>query len=294
LRNSKSLILRYLLILLAVIFWGTSFVATKRVLTEINPVTIIALRLLLASVLLLIIAVITKRKFTVSLKNHGNIFILAVIAVFHLWIQVTGLKYTTASNTGWIIGTAPIFMALLAIIFFKEKMSFIQGTGILIAMFGLLLLFGKGDITSIDLVQNKGDLLVLGSAFTWGVYSMVNKKISLSYSPLMTILYLFIMMLIIIVPVNLNKTVIESVVHLSAIGWGSILFLGLFCSGIAYVIWAYSLRDIESAKVGAFLYFEPLVTVVAAWVLLQESVTVLMLISGIIITFGVILVNKEF
>ena len=102
------------------------------------------------------------------------------------------------------------------------------------------------------------------------------------------------MMLIIIVPVNLNKTVIESVVHLSAIGWGSILFLGLFCSGIAYVIWAYSLRDIESAKVGAFLYFEPLVTVVAAWVLLQESVTVLMLISGIIITFGVILVNKEF
>ena len=292
--NSKSLILRYLLILLAVVFWGTSFVATKRVLTEIDPVTIIALRLLLASALLLIIAITTKRKFTINLKNHGKIFILAVIAVFHLWIQITGLNYTTASNTGWIIGTAPIFMALLAIIFFKEKMTFVQGTGILIAMFGLLLLFGKGDISSIDLVQNKGDLLVLGSAFTWGVYSMVNKKITLSYSPLMTILYLFIMMLIIIVPVNLNKSVIESVVNLSATGWGSILFLGLFCSGIAYVIWAYSLRDIESAKVGAFLYFEPLVTVVAAWVLLQESVTILMFVSGIIITFGVILVNKDF
>lgn len=292
--NSKSLILRYLLILLAVVFWGTSFVATKRVLTEIDPVTIIALRLLLASALLIIIAIITKRKFTVNLKNHGKIFILAVIAVFHLWIQITGLKYTTASNTGWIIGTAPIFMALLAIIFFKEKMSFVQGTGILIAMFGLLLLFGKGDITSIDLVQNKGDLLVLGSAFTWGVYSMVNKKITLSYSPLMTILYLFIMMSVIIVPVNLNKSVIESVVHLSTTGWMSILFLGLFCSGIAYVIWAYSLRDIESAKVGAFLYFEPLVTVMAAWVFLQEAVTILMFVSGIIITFGVILVNKEF
>ena len=61
-------------------------------------------------------------------------------------------------------------------------------------MFGLLLLFGKGEFASIDLIKNKGDLLVLGSAFTWGVYSMVNKKISLSYSPLMTILYLFIMM----------------------------------------------------------------------------------------------------
>lgn len=292
--NSKSLILRYLLILLSVVFWGTSFVATKVLLNEIEPVTIIALRLLLASVLLLIIAAATKQRFNINLKNQGSIFILACVAVFHLWIQVTGLNYTTASNTGWIIGTAPIFMALLAIIFFKEKINLVRGTGILIAMFGLLLLFGKGDITNIDLIRNKGDLLVLGSAFTWGVYSMVNKKITLSYSPLMTILYLFIMMSIIIVPINLNMAVIESVVHLSIIGWLSILFLGLFCSGIAYVIWAYSLRDIESAKVGAFLYFEPLVTVVAAWVLLQESITVLMLLSGIIITFGVILVNKEF
>ena len=290
----KSKTFRYLLILLAVIFWGTSFVATKRVLAELDPVTIIALRLLLASILLLVIAIIAKRKFTINLKNHGSIFILACIAVFHLWIQVTGLKYTTASNTGWIIGTAPIFMTLLAIIFFKEKLSFVQGTGILIAMFGLLLLIGKGDVTNIDLIQNKGDLLVLASAFTWGVYSMVNKKITLSYSPLMTILYLFIMMSIIIVPLNLSSAVIESVIHLSTIGWISVLFLGLFCSGIAYVIWAYSLRDLESAKVGAFLYFEPLITVAAAWILLQESITILMLISGIIITFGVILVNKEF
>jgi len=290
----KSKTFRYLLILLAVIFWGTSFVATKNLLAELDPVTIIALRLLLATVLLLTIAIITKRRFTINLKNHGRIFILACIAVFHLWIQITGLKYTTASNTGWIIGTAPIFMALLAIIFFKEKISLVQGVGIIIAMFGLLLLFGKGDITNIDLIQNKGDLLVLASAFTWGVYSMVNKKITLSYSPLMTILYLFIMMSIIIVPVNLNNEVIESVMHLSTMGWISVLFLGLFCSGIAYVIWAYSLRDLESAKVGAFLYFEPLITVAAAWILLQESVTLLMLLSGIIITIGVILVNKEF
>ena len=290
----KSKTSRYLLILLAVIFWGTSFVATKRVLAELDPVTIIALRLLLASVLLLTIAIITKRTFTINLKNHGSIFILACIAVFHLWIQVTGLKYTTASNTGWIIGTAPIFMALLAIIFFKEKINFVQGTGILIAMFGLLLLIGKGNITSIDLIRNKGDLLVLASAFTWGVYSMVNKKITLTYSPLMTILYLFLMMSIIIVPLNLSSAVIESVIHLSTVGWISILFLGLFCSGIAYVIWAYSLRDLESAKVGAFLYFEPIITVAAAWVLLQESITILMLVSGIIITVGVILVNKEF
>ena len=284
---------RYIPILLAVLFWGTSFVATKTALLEIKPVTVIILRLILATTLLTIIALYTKRNFSINLKSHGWILILAMIATFHLWIQVTGLQYTTASNTGWIIGTAPIFMAILGLIFFKEKVTFLQMTGILIAMFGLLLLIGKGNILNIDLIKNKGDLLVLGSAFTWGVYSMVNKKISLSYSPLMTILYLFLLMLIIITPFNLNSEAINSVIHLSFIGWISILFLGLFCSGIAYVIWARALRDMESAKVGAFLYFEPFVTVLAAWFFLNEVITLMMIASGLLITVGVFIVNKE-
>jgi drug/metabolite transporter (DMT)-like permease len=279
--------------LLAVVFWGTSFVATKTVLLEIKPVTVIILRLILASILLTTIALSTKRSFSVNLKSHGWIFILALIATFHLWIQVTGLQYTTASNTGWIIGTAPIFMAVLGLIFYKEKVTFLQLAGILIAMFGLLLLIGKGNILNIDLIENKGDLLVLGSAFTWGVYSMVNKKISLTYSPLMTILYLFLMMAIIIIPFNLNSETFNSVINLSLLGWISILFLGLFCSGIAYVIWAQALRDMESAKVGAFLYFEPFVTVLAAWFFLNEAITLMMILSGLLITFGVFIVNKE-
>lgn len=289
----NSLKLKYSLIILAVIFWGSSFIATKVALKELSPETIISLRLIIATVFLFIAAILLKKDFSINLKSHGIIFILGLIAVFHLMIQVTGLKYTTASNTGWIIGTAPIFMAILAAIFFREKIGLLKISGIIIAMFGLLLLIGKGNITNVDLIKNKGDLLVLASAFTWGVYSMVNKKISLSYSPLMTILYLFIMMAVIIIPFNLNAASVNSVIHLSLNGWISILFLGLFCSGIAYVIWAYSLRDLESAKVGAFLYFEPLVTVLAAWVLLSESITFLMILSGVIITLGVVLVNKE-
>jgi drug/metabolite transporter (DMT)-like permease len=276
-----------------VVFWGTSFVATKTLLLEIKPVTIIILRLIIASILLTVIAISTKRNFSLNIKSHGWIFILALIAVFHLWIQVTGLQYTTASNTGWIIGTAPIFMAIMGLIFYKEKITLIALSGILLAVTGLLILFGKGDITNIGFMENRGDLLVLGSAFTWGVYSTVNKKISLSYSPLMTILYLFMMIAIIIIPFNLNSETIASVVHLSWIGWLMVLFLGLFCSGVAYVIWAQALRDMESAKVGAFLYLEPLVTVAAAGLFLKEEITLLMIFSGLLITIGVFLVNKE-
>jgi len=277
----------------AIVFWGASFIATKFLLDELTPETIISMRLILAIILLLTIALIQKRDFSINYKSHAYVLLLALIAVFHLWIQVTGLKFTTASNTGWIIGTAPIFMALLGLIFFKEKLNVIKVSGILIAAFGLLLLVGKGDLTNIDLIKNKGDLLVLSSAFTWGIYSMVNKKISLNYSPVMTILYLFIMMAIIIIPFTVNDTSIKSVINLSGVGWIAILFLGLLCSGVAYVIWAYALREMESAKVGAYLYFEPFVTVIAAWIFLKEDITLLMILSGLIITLGVFLVNKD-
>ena len=260
---------------------------------ELIPETIISMRLLLAIILLFVVALTQKKDFGINVKSHSYILLLALIAVFHLWIQVTGMKYTTASNTGWIIGMAPIFMALLGLIFFKEKLNRVKILGIVIATSGLLLLVGKGNPANIDLIKNKGDLLVLSSAFTWGIYSMMNKKISLTYSPLMTILYLFIMMAIIIVPITINEKTINSVIHLSAIGWGSILFLGFLCSGVAYVIWAYALREMESAKVGAYLYIEPFVTVVTAWIFPKEEITLFMILSGLVITLGVFLVNKD-
>lgn len=134
---------------------------------------------------------------------------------------------------------------------------------------------------------------MLASSFTWGVYSIVNKKITLTYPPLMTILYLFIMMAVILLPVTANRETLFRLEHLSSVGWISILFLGIFCSGISYVLWAQSLKDMDSSKVGAFLYFEPFVTVFSAWIFLRENITLVMLVSGIIIIIGVIVVNRN-
>jgi drug/metabolite transporter (DMT)-like permease len=279
--------------LLAVLFWGASFIATKILLNEISPETIISMRLILAIILLGIIALTTKTTFSFNRKNFYQILLLASVAVFHLWIQITGLKYTTAANTGWIIGTAPIFIASLGTIFLKEKINRTKAAGIIIAFTGLLLLVGKGNPLNINLVKNTGDLLVLFSSFTWGVYSIINKKISLNYSPLMTIFYLFVFMALIIIPFNLNRDTINSIINLSSTGWISLLFLGLLCSGVSYVIWAYALREMHSAKVGAYLYLEPFVTVISAWLFLKEQITFLMILSGLLIIFGVYLVNKE-
>jgi drug/metabolite transporter (DMT)-like permease len=291
--SMKTQITKYWKPLLAVVFWGVSFIATKFTLEEMAPRQIIFYRLILASSFLFVFALYTKRDFRITLTNHGYIFILAFIAVLHLWIQITGLKYTTASNTGWIIGTAPVFIALLGFIFYKESLTPIKIVGILIAFFGVLLLISKGDFSTISFISNKGDFLILASAFNWGIYSMVNKKISLNYPPVMTILFLFLMMAIIISPFIISDTTFDSIKNLSVRGWISILFLGILCSGVAYVLWAQSLKEMESSKAGAFLYFEPFVTIAAAGLMLGERITLFMIVSGLIITGGVILVNFD-
>ena len=135
--------------------------------------------------------------------------------------------------------------------------------------------------------------MVLTSSFTWSVYSLVNKKISFAYPPLMTIFYLFLTMAILLLPLNLSHEVFYSILHLSLKAWISLLFLGLICSGVSYVLWAQALMEMDTAKVGAFLYFEPFVTVFSAWLILNEHITLMIILSGIIITSGVILVNKK-
>jgi drug/metabolite transporter (DMT)-like permease len=279
--------------LFAVIVWGFSFIATKDALREISPVVIVFVRQLLGIVFLGLVAKKQKNSFNVNRKDLGWILILAAIASFHLWIQVTGLQWTTASNTGWIIGTTPVFMVILSLIFFKEKISGAQTLGIVISFIGLLFLVSKGDLSSIEFIKNKGDVLIVASAVTWAMYSLVNKKIIFHYSPVMTTFYLFVFVAILISPFAINQENINSIVNLSFRGLFSILFLGILCSGAAYALWAQALSEMSTSKVGAFLYLEPFVTFFGAWLLLGEHVTILTLVSGLIIIGGVVLINKK-
>lgn len=280
-------------LLFAVTVWGLSFIATKNALVEVRPVVIVFLRQLLGILFLAFIIINQKKSFAVDIRKEKWIFVLAAIACFHLWIQVTGLQWTTASNTGWIIGITPVFMVILGLLFFKEKITSTQTTGIIISFLGLLFLVSKGEFTSLDFIKNKGDLLIITSSITWSVYSLTSKKATLTLSPTLTTFYLFVIVAIIIAPFTINQQNISNIINLSLNGWGSILFLGILCSGVAYTLWAQALSEMDASRVGAFLYLEPFVTFFGSWLLLNEQITAVMLLSGLIIIGGVILVNRK-
>lgn len=283
--------MKYLKPLTAITFWGASFVGTKILLTELDPFTILFLRFFIGAAFLGALALIRKKDFTLRKDVHAMILLLAVIAFFHLWIQTTGLIYTSASNTGWIIGTTPVFMVLIGRVFLKEKLSALKISGILISFTGLILLITKGKFSEFNFISNKGDFLILVSSLTWAIYSFINKKIPNSYPSTMAIFYLFVLITLFMAPFAISGTNLNAITHLSVPSWLSILFLGLCCSGIAYVLWSQAMQEMSSAKVGVFLYIEPFVTVITASIVINEQITPLLIISGIIIISGVVLVN---
>lgn len=281
---------------LAVVFWGASFIATKVALREVSPETIVWLRFLMGA-LILGVAMFARREFALpSPRDLAYFAVLGFIGItFHQWLQSTGLVTAQASTTAWIVATTPIFIALLSWLFLKERLSRLGVLGIALATFGVLLVVTDGNLSSLRFGEfgTPGDILILISAVNWAVFSVLSRR-GLQTHPAMRMLFyvmgfgwLFSSLLLF---ANAGLTEISD---LSITGWFSVGFLGIFCSGFAYIFWFDALNVLPTAQVGSFLYIEPVVAVIVAAIVLSEPLLFASLIGGAIILFGVWLVNRS-
>ncbi|MBM4160700.1 MAG: DMT family transporter [Ignavibacteria bacterium] len=280
----------------AVVVWGASFIATKIALHEVSPVTVIWLRFGIGVAVLGVFVALRKELVSPSRRELGYFSLVGFQGItFHQWLQVTGLQTAKASTTGWIIATIPIFIALLAWLILKERLGWIQAIGIFIAAAGVLLVISEGDPASVisGHFGAPGDLLVFLSAPNWAVFSVISRQ-GLKKHPA-TLMMFYVMLfgwLLTTVWLGASGSVSE-IGSLSLSGWWSILFLGVFCSGIAYIFWYDALRDVSASQVGSLLYLEPLVAVVVAFFLLHEPLFVALFLGGALILLGVWLVTRS-
>ena len=279
----------------AVVAWGASFVATKIVLREVAPVTVVWLRLAMGIVVLGAAVVARRELAPASRRELWELTLLGLLGItFHQWLQSTGMVTARATTTAWIVATIPIFMAVLGWLFLRERLTWAQASGILLAGLGVLLVITGGD-WSILLAGGPdagGDLLVLLSAPNWAVFSVLSRRM-LRRRPatwlifhVMTIGWLFTTILFLAGPG------VADLARLSSGGWASVGFLGIVCSGFAYIFWYDALEALPVAKTGAFIYLEPLVTVALAAIVLGERMLLASLFGGGTILLGVWLVNR--
>lgn len=292
--NSK--LLPYLEAGFAATVWGASFIATKVALADVSPVTIVWLRFALG-VAVLGLAVAWRREFALPERSEWGYFaLLGFLGItFHQWLQSNGLITSEAGTTAWIVATTPVFMALLGWLVLKEKLAALKIFGIALAFAGVLLVVSDGDLASISIGKfgAPGDVLILISSVNWAVFSALSRRglklysASLMIFHVMTFGWLFTSLLFVG-----GGNYIE-IPRLTLNGWLGVLFLGVFCSGLAYIAWYNALQALSTAGTGVFLYIEPLIAMAVAFVVLGEPVTLASLGGGGIILLGVWLVNKS-
>jgi drug/metabolite transporter (DMT)-like permease len=281
--------------LFAVTVWGASFVATKVSLQYMTPTTIVWLRFTMGVIILGIAVALKKQSALPTGKDWGYFAILGFLGItFHQWLQSTALLTAQATTTAWIVTTTPVFMALLGLLILREGLALHQVTGILLATSGVLLVVTKGDFGALTAGKfgTTGDFLVLISALNWAVFSTLSRS-GLQKHPatrmmffVMSFGWLFSSILF------FSTSGLGQIPVIPWDGWIAILFLGVLCSGIAYIFWYDALKDLPVAQTGAFLYLEPFVTLIVASIVIKEAILLASVIGGITILIGVWLVNR--
>lgn len=291
--NSK--LFPYFEVLFAVVVWGASFIATKVGLQDVSPITVVWMRFGMG-VLILGAAVAARREFAWPARKEWAYFaLLGFLGItWHQWLQSTGLVTAQASTTAWIVATTPIFMVLLGWLALKEKVTAVQVAGTGLAALGVLLVVSNGELGSILGGQfgTPGDYLIMLSAPNWAIFSTLSRR-GLQKHPAARMMFYVMGFGWLFSSIGFfGGGHINEITKLTVDGWIGIAFLGIFCSGLAYIAWYDGLQAIAASQVGAFLYLEPLVAVIVAAAILSEPVTWASLAGGAVILLGVYLVNR--
>ena len=167
----------------------------------------------------------------------------------HQLLQAHGLTLTTAVRTGWLIGVIPIWAALLALIFLGERLWLLKIGGLASGLCGVVLLITGGSLDNLLLPQTTGDLLILASTLNWAVYSVLGRYIVGSMGSIVATTLTISVGLVLLLPFAHSANVWPQFRHLSPLGFASILFLGIGCSALAYLLWYAALRRASTSSV---------------------------------------------
>jgi drug/metabolite transporter (DMT)-like permease len=282
--------------LAAVVMWCASFIATKLVLVEVSPITVVWLRFAIG-VAVLGALVVARRQF--ALVGRAELAYFALLGflgiTFHQWLQSNGLVTSLASTTAWIVASTPIFIAVLGWLVLRERIGWAGIAGIALAAAGVLIVVGRGSFEGLAAgrLGNPGDVLILISAPNWAIFSVLSRRGLREHPSARMMFYVMSLGWIFTSLPFLSGPGIGEIARLTPHGWLAVGFLGVFCSGIAYVFWYDALESLPASHVGAVLYLEPLVSAVIAALVLGESIFLATVIGGAMILFGVWMVDRR-
>ena len=280
-------------LILATVIWGSDYPFAKIALKEISPLSFSAARTLLAAAALIPFFLKQERSWKVSRRDFIYLVILACFGTFLNRIcWSVGLSLSSAANAALLMTTSPIFVLIASAVLFRSSVTWRATTGILVAFGGVFLVI-RGDLKGWDSSSDHflGDLILLGAAVSWALFTALAKFLLKDYSSLKVTAYVMAVGSVLFIPFLPNENP-GGWSGISALAWFSVFYVGLSGNCLAYFLWMKGIQNIGPLRTILYSYLMPITAVAFSIPLLGEAVTGAQVWGGLIVFLGIFLARS--
>lgn len=269
----------------AVVIWGLSFLSIKVTLTVLPTMTQALWRHVIAAGVLLLMMRFIEPHTRLKREDIPRFVVAGLLGItLYFFLENNGIKRISASSASLIIAVVPIFTIIADALVFKEAMTKRKLVSVLISFAGVFCIVGNPYGDSNDFL---GYALMLGAAVSWVVYTLVTKSLFERYSDLAIVYYQTVIGVITLIPFALFEKTDWSAVS-GPVLW-NLLFLGIFCSALAAYLYIISMSVIGVAISSLMMNMIPVVAVVASFFVLNERISGMQMVGGILVIGAVCL-----
>ena len=282
---------------LTVAVWGTTFVWTKLlIINGLSPAQIFTLRFIIAYVLLTGFSLWRGRHKWLSDNWRDELTMMALGLTggsMYFLTENESLRFTTATNTSLIVCSCPLFAMLLLALFYKsERFSRLQALGSLLALIGMAAVVLNGHF--VLHLSPLGDTLAFSACICWALYTLLMKPVMGRYPAMFITRKVFFYGILTILPYYIFVPDMPSLDVLMRPEVAlNLLFLGSVASMLCYLTWSWCMKGLGAVICTNWVYVNPITTIIAAWLILDEQITVYFLIGSILIIAGMYLSSKK-
>lgn len=282
---------------LTVAVWGTTFVWTKLlIINGLSPAQIFTLRFIIAYVLLTGFSLWRGRHKWLSDNWRDELTMMALGLTggsMYFLTENESLRFTTATNTSLIVCSCPLFAMLIIALFYKsERFSRQQALGSLLALIGMAAVVLNGHF--VLHLSPLGDTLAFSACICWALYTLLMKPVMGRYPAMFITRKVFFYGILTILPYYIFVPDMPSLDVLMRPEVAlNLLFLGSVASMLCYLTWSWCMKGLGAVICTNWVYVNPITTIIAAWLILDEQITVYFLIGSILIIAGMYLSSKK-
>lgn len=274
--------------------WGLAFIAVKAMLEEVSYLTVNLARFLLASLFLLpFLAFYRVKRPRLDAREWGMILAAGICAAYGYQLAVNyGETLVPAGTASLVANTTPVFAALLAYFFLRERLGAWKVAGIIAALGGVVVITVYGAGGDLGAGRLKGIAFIAFAAFSWAVYTVVLRPLTLKYNAFFISAYGIILGTLAMLPL-IRCNFFEELHGMSASSWGWLVFLALASTVLGYLLYAKGLEGLGATVTAYYIYLIPPISLFWGWIILKETLNPAMILGTSVILAGLVAVGWE-